>query len=71
MDKEVQMRHMFEELSEYEARDVKLKMDGYPASPMQIVQAHMLREELVYMRDYILDEQGDMKELCFHRVTNK
>ncbi|MSR93936.1 hypothetical protein FYJ34_06635 [Clostridiaceae bacterium 68-1-5] len=71
MEREVQMRHMFEELTGYESRDVKLKMDGYPASPMQIVQAHMLREETVYMRDYILDERGNVKELCFHRVTNK
>ena len=39
-----------------------------PASPMQIVQAHSMREEGVYMRDYVLNDKGDLKELGFHNV---
>ena len=40
-------------------------MDGFPASPMQIVAAHMTREEGSYMRDYILDTEGYIESLSF------
>ena len=43
-------------------------MNGVPASPMQIVQAHIVREDAVYMRDYVLNDNGDIKELCFDDV---
>lgn len=43
-------------------------MNGVPASPMQIVQAHIVRENAVYMRDYVLNDNGDIKELCFDDV---
>ena len=46
-----------------------MQIDGYPASPMQIVSAHMLREEQSYMRDYIMDENGMVQELDFYRVN--
>ena len=32
-------------------KGVYISMDGFPASPMQIVAAHMTREEGSYMRD--------------------
>lgn len=35
---------------------------------MQIVQAHMMREHNEYMREYVLDEEGDIKELRFQRI---
>ena len=43
-------------------------MNGFPASPLQIVSAHMVREESNYMRDYILDEQGMIRELDFNSI---
>ena len=42
-----------------------------PASPMQVVQAHIMREDSVYMRDYVLNEKGDIKELCFNNVDQR
>ena len=48
-----------------------MEMEGSPASPTQIVRAHMLRENTGYMRDYVLNENGDIKELYFHQITNK
>ena len=39
-----------------------------PASPMQIVQAHIMCEDTGYMRDYVLNEEGDIKALWFNRV---
>lgn len=60
----------FTELKEYERSGVRMKIDGYPASPMQIVSAHMLREESTYMRDYVMDEKGKVQELDFYKVEH-
>ena len=59
---------MFKELTGYEKRKVDLRMNGIPASPMQIVQAHMIREDIAYMRDYVLNDKGDIKELWFDSI---
>ena len=59
---------MFKELTGYEKRKVDLIMNGIPASPMQIVQAHMIREDIAYMRDYVLNDKGDIKELWFDSI---
>ena len=53
MGKEEDLRRMFQELTGYEKKKIDLKMEGIPASPMQIVQAHQMREGVTYMRDYI------------------
>jgi hypothetical protein len=45
-----------------------MQMNGFPASPLQIVSAHMVKEESNYMRDYILDEQGMIRELDFNSI---
>ena len=65
MGDEVDLQRMFKELTGYEKRKVDLRMNGIPASPMQIVQAHMIREDIAYMRDYVLNDKGDIKELWF------
>ncbi len=66
-----EFRKLFKELSGYEKKGVGMWMDGLPASPMQIVQAHIMREDTVYMRDYVLNDKGDIKDLCFHDVKEK
>ena len=43
---------------------------GKYASPLQIATAHMVKEKTTYMRDYILDEDGHVEELCFNKVKN-
>lgn len=68
-DKKLQT--LFAELTDYEKRGVYMLINGLPASPMQIVQAHSMREEGVYMRDYILNDKGDLKELNFNSVKEK
>lgn len=65
------LRKMFQELTGYEKKHVSLKIDGIPASPMQIVQAHTMCESQSYMRDYVLNDKGDVKELGFHNVEIK
>lgn len=64
-------QELFAELTKYERSGVPLQIDGFPASPLQIVSAHMVREESVYMRDYILDEHGVIQELDFCRIDVK
>ena len=55
MSEKEELRAMFQELTEYEKQKVGLGIDGLPASPMQIVQAHLMCEDTVYMRDYVLN----------------
>ena len=59
---------LFSELSDFERKGVDISLDGWPASPMQIVQAHIMRENIVYMRDYIMNEKGDIQEISFQNV---
>ena len=65
----VEEQKLFLELTDYEKKQVGLKIDGEPASPMQIVHAHMMKEENGYMRDYVLNESGDIKEVRFTSVN--
>lgn len=59
---------LYAELEGYENLGIRIKLNGYPASPMQIVSAIMVREESSYMRDYVWDDKGQVKELAFHNV---
>lgn len=70
MGDEVDLQKMFRELTGYEKNQVDLRIDGIPASPLQIVQAHVIREETAYMRDYVLNEKGDIKELWFTSIKS-
>lgn len=63
-------RTLFTELTDYEKKGVTMLINGMPASPMQIVQAHIMREESSYMRDYVLNDKGDVKELGFNDVKD-
>ena len=68
--KEEVIWQFFAELEIYERSGVSMRLDNYPASPMQIVTAHMVREDQSYMRDYVWDEKGHVKELAFHNIKN-
>lgn len=67
--REQKFQKMFTELTSYEQKGVFILMNGLPASPMQIVQAHIMKEDASYMRDYVLNDKGDIKELGFQDVT--
>lgn len=67
-EQEKKYQDLFTELTNYERNGVRMQMNGFPASPLQIVSAHMVREESNYMRDYILDEQGMIQELDFNSI---
>lgn len=64
-------QELFSELTKYERSGVRMQIDGISASPLQIVSAHMIREESNYMRDYIMNEEGKLTELDFYEVETK
>ena len=49
-EQEKKYQDLFTELTNYERSGVRMQMNGFPASPLQIVSAHMVREESNYMR---------------------
>lgn len=61
-------QELFSELTAYERSGVRMQIDGISASPLQIVSAHMIRENSNYMRDYIIDEEGKITELDFYEI---
>lgn len=62
-------RELYTELENYEKNGICMQMDGSKASPLQIVTAHMIREEGSYMRDYVLDPKGYIKSLVFVNIN--
>ena len=63
--------NLYAELEQYERFGVSMKLNNHPASPMQIMSALMLKEDLIYMRDYEWDEDGRVKELTFHNIDKQ
>ena len=68
---ETAYQELFEELENMKIKEYNISMDGFPAKPMQIVAAHMTREEGSYMRDYILDTEGYIESLSFVNIKTK
>ena len=56
MGEKEEMKEMFQELTGFEKKNISLRINGVPASPMQIVQAHTMCE-------------GDVKEVWFQNIT--
>lgn len=62
---------LFRELMNYEKKGVSLWMDNSPASPAEIANSEILKEEAAYMRDYIANEEGVIEEIHFNRIGGK
>ena len=65
------LKKLYEELENYEHSGISMMLNDCPASPMQIVSAHMVKEERIYMRDYVWDEKGHVKKLGFHDIKEE
>ena len=63
-------RELFAELENYEQKGIDISIDGYHASPLQIVTAYMTKEEGTYMRDYILSRDGNIEALIFTDIND-
>lgn len=62
-------RKLYAELEDYERKGVNILIDGYRASPLQIVTAYMAKEEGTYMRDYVIDPAGNIEALAFTNIN--
>lgn len=67
----IEYQELFAELEQLENSGVPMFMEGSLASPMQIVSAHLLKEEGTYMRDYVMDPKGYIEEITFHDVKEQ
>jgi hypothetical protein len=65
----VSYKALYTELEQYEKNGIAMMMDGTLKSPMQIVTAHMIRENGSYMRDYIMDPEGHLQSLIFVNIN--
>ena len=63
-------RDLFAELEKYERKGIDISIDGYRASPLQIVTAYMTKEEGTYMRDYVLSRDGNIEALVFTDIND-
>lgn len=63
-------RELFAELEKYEKRGIDISLDGYHASALQVVTAHMTKEEGTYMREYDIDRNGCIEALRFTDIND-
>lgn len=49
-------------------RGVDLYLDGKPASPDKIARQFYVREDTVYMPDFIMDEQGRLTQVRYDLI---
>ncbi|MDD3404365.1 MAG: hypothetical protein PHQ72_13605 [Hespellia sp.] len=61
---------LFAELEQLEEKGVQIGMDGTPASPQQVVNAHMVKEEGAYMRDYVINKDGNIEKIDFTKLKH-
>ena len=62
-------RNLYAELENYERKGIYMLIDGYQASPLQIVTAYMAKEAGTYMRDYVMNPAGNIEALAFTNIT--
>ncbi len=67
-DHEQDAQNLYAELTDYERKGVDILLNGWPASPMQVVQICGMREDVVYMRDYQMNDAGDIRKLEFNGI---
>ncbi len=62
-------RLLKKKLKKAQKTGVSLFLEGQPARPADIAEKCVC-ENAVYMADYVLDEQGVLKELRYDRITD-
>ena len=62
-------KNLYLELKDYEASGIPMFMGGYHVSSLQVVQAYMVKETGTYMRDYVMNSEGKLEFLAFHKVS--
>ena len=68
--KKISYQNLYTEWEGFERNGVCILIDGSHASPLQVVRAHMVREEGAYMRDYEVDKNGHIETLSFININH-
>lgn len=58
-----------EKLEQVQSTGVSLFLEGEPATPAVIAEKCVC-ENMIYMADYVLDDNGILKELRYDRITD-
>lgn len=62
---------LFAELEKMEEKGVRIGINGRLASPQQVVNAHMVKEEGAYMRDYVMNKDGNIEKIDFTKLKRR
>lgn len=57
-----------EELERYEKKGVIISVEGEPVVAKKAAQISCFETDACYMRDYIIDDMGEITEIGFNRV---
>jgi len=68
--KKEEIQSMTNRLNDILRQGVKLYLNGEPATPEGIVD-QFIREETVYMPDFVLDENGTLTQIRYDKVMEK
>ena len=70
-DKKGEFDALKSELKKYKKQGVALTLEGKPSNPYDIAKACRVSERAAsYMRDYISDEDGNLREINFQLVSH-
>lgn len=58
------------QLARVQREGVRLYVDDTPASPDEVAQ-RCVQEQIVYMPDYVLDDNGTLKQVRYDRVRDQ
>ena len=65
----VTYKNLYLELKDYEESGIPMFMGKQHVNSLQVVQAYMTRETDTYMRDYVVNSEGKLETLAFHKVS--
>lgn len=56
------------ELENIQNRGIAIFLDGIPSSPLTVTDVLCVKESNDFMRDYVTDEKGVLRELRFDKI---
>ncbi len=62
------MEELYNELEKLEDNGIPIKLGGSYLNAKKVVEAHKICEEGTYMKDYLVDNEGKIKEVHFHKI---
>lgn len=65
---EYQLEELIVELEVYRHKGAVICLSGHKSTPFEVAKAIQVNEEGCYMRDYITDKEGTVKEIHFDKV---